>query len=199
MKFNDVTVQELKIEQWNGKTRPMVVWKGDSEVPAVAEVCGVYAKKDKTVWLARILGELVEADHVGEIPTLQDKDDTWKREMMAKLDNANAVAAASKSKLAEFKEKYAKLECDMNKYQWIERSISKGEPCDEGFIKNRLAMMYKDSKYTWNIEGPYIHVKFAPASCDPDSWLELWLENNMGMKLRQRMYAPQHNKEFFDD
>jgi hypothetical protein len=71
MRFNGVDLRELSPEQWNGRTRSMVVWNTTGEQPGVGEVYGVFFEDNKPVWSVRILGKELKAEHVAEIPTLE--------------------------------------------------------------------------------------------------------------------------------
>lgn len=74
MRFNGVDLRELSPEQWNGRTRSMVVWNTTGEQPGVGEVYGVFFEDNKPVWSVRILGKELKAEHVAEIPTLEVKN-----------------------------------------------------------------------------------------------------------------------------
>lgn len=76
MRFNEVELREMSPEQWDGRTRSMVVWNNTGEQPGVGEVYGVFIEDSKPVWSVRILGKELKAGHVAEIPTLEVKNTT---------------------------------------------------------------------------------------------------------------------------
>lgn len=187
MWFNGVELREVSPEQWNGKTRSMVVWNNTGEQPGVGEVYGVFIENSKPVWSVRILGKELKAGHVAEIPTLEVKS-TAELVKLQELVSAYKSSCQSKQhRIDELERKNGQLQEINGQYSFINQYINNKIPCTEDYVNSRLRRMYGDADMTWKFEGELIHVRFAPGT-EPDSGWDIWLTNTLDMRLTRRRF-----------
>ena len=198
MWFNGVVLRELSPEQWNGRTRSMVVWNTTGEQPGVGEVYGVFFEDNKPVWSVRILGKELKAEHVAEIPTLEVKNTAELTKLQAQISAYRSSSQFMQRRVDEIEKKNRQLQEINNQYYFINQCINNKTPCTKGYVDARLRQMYRDFDMKWNFEGELIHVRFAPSEAFPDSGWDIWLTNTLDMKLKRRRHDRNMVVENFD-
>ena len=195
MNFNGGEVVELKPAQWDGKTRSMVVWNTQDELPAVGEVYGVFSEGGRPVWCARILGKEFRVSHVAEIPTVEERTCERIVYLKNKLQATENSMHRVECELLDAKKKNLDLQTQMNQYYTIRQAINKKLPCNSNYIEAWVRHKYP-WPCTWKIEGDLVHIRFEPYNYAPKTGWDLWLENNIGMAPVKRRYDSTMKEEF---
>ena len=198
MRFNGVELHEVTADNWNGKTRSMVVWNTSDATPSVGEVYGVFFTDSKPVWSVRILGKELKAEHVADIPNIETKNTAEMIKLREKINEYSSTCQFMRSQLEKAEQKNKELQSINDQYYFIDQCINKKVPCSNDFVNARLKQMYRDWDFTWNFEGDLIHVRFADMNGFPKSGWDIWLTNTLDLKLKRRRHDRDGVTENFD-